>query len=188
MIKALIEESRGRRADVVVDGSTFEDESDFRPGSRALAGSGVESPLKELGFAKADVMAALADAGQVPRTLASGACLASRIPYGDPITGRKLEMIEEAEDFIRDLGFDTVRVRCHGLAARIEIDADRICDIAGKDFREKVCERLAELGFSRVALDLRGYRTGSLNEELDEETVTKALGRGMKPNSEEERP
>lgn len=146
----------------LAEGSNVDDLGDFRPGMRAVAELEVLSPLREAGFTKAEVR-------QLSRTLdlptwdrPSSACLASRIPYGEPITREKLSMVEQGEAYLQQLGFGQLRVRLHGDLARLELspgDFPRLLSL-----REEVSRHLRTLGFSYVALDLLGYRTGSLNE------------------------
>ncbi len=163
---ALMAEAAAMGAESVVDGSTADDRSDYRPGARAMAEAGVRSPLAETGFTKAEVREASANAGLETAWLPSGACLASRIPYGEEVTADKLRMVDEAENFLRDLGFAQVRVRCHGRAARIETEPGSIGRFLDPGLRAAVSERLRRIGFAFSSIDLEGYRMGSLNEAL----------------------
>jgi len=141
------------------------DLDDFRPGERAAAEAGARFPLREAGLSKNEIRR-LSRRMRLPTAeKPAAACLASRIPYGERITREKLAAIEQAEEFLRALGYEGVRVRYHGRTARIEVRPAQISSLAAVD-REKVAERLRELGFGYVALDLEGYRTGSLNEAL----------------------
>jgi uncharacterized protein len=99
----------------------------------------------------------------------SFACLASRFVYGETISEKKLKMVEEAEQFLLDLGFKQVRVRIHGNIARIEVLPAELTRLAGEDIREKVYSSFKRLGFDYVTMDLAGYRTGSMNETLSGE-------------------
>ena len=96
----------------------------------------------------------------------SFACLASRFVYGEEITVEKLKMIEKAEQFLADLGFKQFRVRLHGSLARIEVLPQDIAKMTLPETREKICKAFADYGFSYTTLDLRGYRTGSMNETI----------------------
>ena len=149
------------------DGTNADDIGDYRPGLRALKELRVRSPFKELGIGKT-VIRELARAWGLPNwDEPPAACLASRIPYGQTIMTDKLARIDQAEAFLRErLGVRVVRVRHDGATARIETTADDIARLAATPARLEIAARLRELGFQYVALDLDGYRTGSLNEVL----------------------
>jgi len=148
----------------VLDGSNLDDMGDWRPGMRAAEELGVISPLKDAGLTKKDIRELSKSLGLPTWEKPSMACLASRFPYGHRITPRELKMVGEAERLLRDLGFRQVRVRHHGKLARIEVDSNQIERLASKEIRSKVSSKLKELGYVWVAMDLDGYRTGSLNE------------------------
>ena len=149
----------------LLDGTNVDDQGDYRPGARAVKELGVQSPLQEAGFAKADVRALSAQLGLRTATKPSAACLASRIPYGEEITPDKLRRVEAAEDFLHEAGFAQVRVRSHQDLARIELpQADIAAFMCGH--YQQAAHKFRELGFAYVTLDLDGYRTGSLNEAL----------------------
>jgi uncharacterized protein len=148
----------------VVDGTNVDDQGDHRPGTKAARELGVRSPLQEAGFTKADIRAASRSLGLPTWNSPSNACLASRIPYGTPITRERLRQVEEAERLLHELGFSQVRVRAHGDIARIEVEAEDLPMLVEK--RLRILPRLRRLGFSYVTADLRGYRTGSMNETL----------------------
>ena len=150
----------------VADGSNLDDLGDYRPGQRALTELAIRSPLLEAGFAKADVRAESKKLGLPSWDTPSRACLASRFPYGTQITAKRLAQVERAEDALYDLGFTQFRVRYHGDVARIEVGADEIDRFLSEQTRDKVYAAIKAAGFAYVALDLRGYRTGSLNETL----------------------
>jgi uncharacterized protein len=153
----------------VAEGSTRDDESDYRPGMKAIEELGVRSPLRELGFTKSDVREMLRELGLPNWRKPAMACLASRIPYMSEITPEKLRAVGEAERFIRTLGIDHVRVRHHGSVARIEVSESQFATLLDKKLGTLIYDRLRELGFLYVALDLLGYRTGSMNEALSKE-------------------
>ena len=149
---------------VVCDGANRDDLADYRPGSLAARQKQVRSPLAEVGLTKAELRQ-LAAWWQLPVwNKPATPCLASRIAYGEQITPERLEMIDQAERFLRSLGFEPVRVRYHrGDLARIEVprsDLDRFLD---PHLRYQVAERLKQLGFKFVSVDLEGFRSGSLN-------------------------
>ena len=150
----------------IIDGSNADDKNDYRPGLRAKEEMRVRSPLAEAGLTKADVRAISKTLRLPTAHKSSSPCLASRIPYGEMITREKLTMIEEAEEFLKAKGFDEVRVRIHGDIARIEVSPKDVSKLASPGTRITITKKLRSLGFTYVALDLEGYRMGSLNEVL----------------------
>ena len=151
---------------VIVDGTIADDLSDFRPGRRAAAERAVRSPLAELGFRKPDVRAAAALLGLASRDKPASPCLASRIPYGTPITREALAMIETAESALRALGFAELRVRHHGDVARLELPAGGFARALAPACRAEIVAAVRAAGFRFVALDLEGFRSGSLNRDV----------------------
>ena len=150
-----------------VDGSNMDDLGDHRPGMKALKERNVRSPLQEAGLTKEDIRAIAHEEYHLSiADKPSMACLASRFPYGEAITSEKLQRVDGAEKLLRELGFRQVRVRSHGRLARVEVDADRVHELAEPGLRERVNQGMKEQGFLYVTLDLQGYRTGSLNEAL----------------------
>lgn len=150
----------------VLDGSNADDREDYRPGTKAKEEMKVRSPLAETGLTKARVRA-ISKVLKLPTAhKSSSPCLASRIPYGETITTEKLGMIEEAEEFLKAKGFDDVRVRMHGSMARIEVSPKDVGRLTSPGTRISVTRKLRALGFDYVAVDLEGYRMGSLNEVL----------------------
>jgi uncharacterized protein len=150
----------------VADGANLSDLQDFRPGMKACNEEGIWHPLLEAEMTKQDIRAISRDLGLPFWNRPSSACLASRIPYGERITGEKLKRIEVAEEFLHSLGLGSgpIRVRAHGDMARIEASGE---DMAGLlALREMIVDRLKGLGFRYVVLDLEGYRSGSMNEVL----------------------
>jgi len=147
----------------LVDGANLDDLGDHRPGMRASAEGGVAHPLLEAGIGKAEVRRLAHALGLPTWDAPQQACLASRIPYGEPITVEKLTAVAEAEGVLRELGFRQCRVRHHGAVARVEVEADEIGRAAGAA-REAIARRLRALGFTWVTLDLDGFRSGSMNE------------------------
>ena len=152
--------------DFVIDASNKDDLADYRPGAKAKKKLRVRSPLQEADFSKADIRRASRRLGLATWDKPAMACLASRLPYGERIELGKLKRIEMAEDFLRNLGFRQVRVRCHSDVARIEVCIKDIPAISRPNTRAKIIKRLKSLGFLYITLDLQGYRTGSLNEVL----------------------
>lgn len=152
----------------VADGASLDDVSDHRPGMRAARELGIVSPLKEAGLTKNDIRE-LSRMLQLPTwDKPSFACLASRFPYGEEITAEKLTMVEQAEDFLRSLGFRQVRVRHHETVARIEVSESDLDRFLERSVRERVAAKLKEIGYTYVSLDLQGYRSGSMNEVLSD--------------------
>jgi uncharacterized protein len=151
----------------VADGENADDVADYRPGSRAARELGVRSPLREAGLTKAEVRR-LSHRLELPNwDRPASACLASRIPYHQPITAEKLQQIDEGEEFLRSLGLtEQVRVRHEGRSARIEVEEAALPDFLETSVRRRLMEKFRGLGFSHVALDLEGYRTGSLNRGI----------------------
>ncbi|MGI8587273.1 MAG: ATP-dependent sacrificial sulfur transferase LarE [Chloroflexia bacterium] len=154
--------------DNIVDGFNADDVGDHRPGRQAARERGVRSPLLEAGLNKADIRVLARQLGLTIWNKPSLACLSSRIPYGTPVTAEALAQIDAAENLLRDLGFEQVRVRHHAeqRMARIEVDPTMLPLLVEPGTREKVVARLKQLGYRYVAIDLAGYRSGSLNEAL----------------------
>ncbi len=151
------------------DGTIVDDMGDFRPGLRAKAENNVRSPLLEADLTKADVRELSRHLGLATWDKPSFACLSSRFPYGTGITRENLIRVDAAETYLRDRGFRAFRVRFHDAnTARIEVAAADIPRFLDPEVRDSVVRRLKELGFVYVTLDLQGYRTGSMNEVLNE--------------------
>ncbi len=149
----------------LLDGSNADDRSDFRPGRQAAAELQVRSPLDEVGLTKSEIRE-LSRALHLPTAeKPSFACLSSRFPYGTAITRDKLSQVGRAEDALRDLGLQQLRVRHHDTIARIELGPDEFQRVAGA-LRAEVIRVVKLAGYTYVALDLEGYRTGSMNETL----------------------
>jgi uncharacterized protein len=148
----------------IVDGTNADDLKDYRPGRKAAKEKRVDSPLQKLGFTKADIREASRLMGLKTHDKPAFSCLASRFPYGIQITREALSQVERAENGMRDLGFSCLRVRVHHDVARIELPPERIREAADPELREKIVALMKACGFRYVALDLQGYRSGSLNE------------------------
>jgi len=152
----------------VVEGSNIDDLSDYRPGLKAVEKFNVRSPLCEAGLTKNDIRL-LSKAALLPTWDQPAApCLSSRIPYGHPVTSEKLDRIERSEIFIRGFGFPILRVRDHGDVARIEVPRGEIARLIKEDIYQKISDELKSYGYKYVAVDLEGFRSGSLNEVLKE--------------------
>ena len=150
----------------VIEGSTLDDEKDYRPGKKAIRELGIRSPLVEASFTKADVREVSKSLGLPTWDKPSFACLASRFPYGEEITQEGLRKVNEAEDFLIGLGFKQVRVRHYKDLARIEIFKEEIGRLLDGAIREKVVIHLKKIGYRYITLDLQGFRSGSMNEVL----------------------
>lgn len=150
----------------IAEGSNLDDNGDYRPGLQAVAELGIKSPLRHIGFTKQEIRDLSEHFGLPTWNKPSFACLASRFPYGELISAEKLKMVDNAEQLLLDLGFSQFRVRIHGNVARIELLPAEFPKFMEENIRLTVHEKLKEYGFSYVALDVLGYRTGSMNETL----------------------
>lgn len=150
----------------VVEGANTDDLKDFRPGLLAAREKGIRSPFIELGIGKKAIRSLAREVGLPNWDRPSSACLSSRIPYGEEITAERLHRIARSEEAIRELGFAQVRVRDCGSTARIEIDVEDFSRIVEPRIRNAVVEGCRDAGYLHVTLDLRGYRTGAMNEDL----------------------
>jgi len=171
----VLEEERSKLGfDAVAYGLNVDDRKDFRPGQRAAAAHHIAAPLAEAGLTKADIRALAKQAALEVWDKPASACLSSRIEYGRRVTPEALRMVEEAEDALRLLGLRNFRVRHHGAVARIEIAEDELplALDAGRLRRMSAAVRAA--GFNYVAVDCDGYRSGSMNEILPVEVLTRA--------------
>lgn len=150
----------------VLDGSNADDVGDYRPGMTAARELGVRSPLMEAGLTKDMIRELSREMGLPTWNKPSFACLSSRVPYGQEITRKKLSMIEMAEQYLLDLGFRQIRVRHHEGIARIEVAPQERERFFSLDLMDEVANKFSEIGYSYVTLDLKGYRTGSMNEVI----------------------
>lgn len=150
----------------MAEGSNMDDIGDYRPGLRAAAELSVKSPLREAGLYKTDIRTISRAMGLPTWSKPAYACLASRFVYGEEITEEKLHRIDQAEQFLIEHGFYEERVRLHGNIARIEVPSKDIPRLAEENMREAIYNRLKELGFQFVTLDMKGYRLGSMNATM----------------------
>ena len=164
--------------DVLAYGENSSDIGDHRPGADAAKKFKVRAPMKDAGMTKADIRACskvlglpTADKPQMP-------CLSSRIPYGEKVTLEKLAMIEKSEGILRDAGFREVRVRHHeqpdGAMARLELGSEEMDRFLTENWEASVIDSFLEVGFTKVEIDTRGYRRGSLNEGVREKDLAKS--------------
>lgn len=166
LFKKLVDLAKREGIRYVLDGTSKDDENDFRPGIRAKEELGIRSPLFEAGLKKQEIRE-ISKALNLPTyDKPSFACLASRFPYGQRITEQGLKRVEKAEEFLLNLGFKAVRVRDYKNLARIEVEKEEIGKFVDEALRKNVIDNFKKLGYVYVTLDLQGLRTGSMNEEL----------------------
>ncbi len=171
---------------VVCDGSNRDDQSDYRPGLEAARQRKVRSPLAECELGKAELRELARYWGLPVHDKPATPCLSSRIAYGEQVTPERLAMIDQAERFLREAGFQPLRVRYHrGDVARIEVDPHQIARFADVDFRRSVVAALKAAGFKFVSLDLEGFRSGSLNAMLGQQVVQLSGGDGKTHNDQQ---
>jgi pyridinium-3,5-biscarboxylic acid mononucleotide sulfurtransferase len=152
--------------DVIVDGLNLDDLREYRPGIQAATEKRVRHPLVEAGMTKADIRALSHAMGLPTWDRPASPCLSSRFPYGTRITPEGLRQVEQGEHLLHAMGFAIARVRYHGELARIEVEADAIERLVRPEIRETVERELKKLGFRFVTIDLKGFRSGSLNEGI----------------------
>jgi len=150
----------------IVDGLNLDDLNDYRPGIRAAAEMRVRHPLVETELTKAEIRELSRALGLPTWDRPASPCLSSRFPYGTQITLEGLRCVERGEKVLRSLGFNVARVRYHGDVARIEVEISEIGRMLDAKIREAVDRQLREIGFRFVTVDLRGFRSGSLNQGI----------------------
>jgi len=163
--------AHARRFAAVAYGVNADDTLDFRPGHRAATEHQVLAPLLDAGLTKAEIRALSQRAGLPTWDRPASACLASRLPYGTEVTPERLALVERGEAALRDLGFRQFRVRLHDQLARVEISPEEMPLALSPEMAASIADRLRAAGFAYVALDLQGYRQGSLNEPLSRTTT-----------------
>lgn len=165
----LVDQALDRGVAWVLDGTNSDDGEGYRPGIKALEELGVRSPLREAGLSKSEIRTECRRMELPNWNRPSSPCLATRFPYGDPISIAGIRMADRGERILKELGFDVVRLRIHGKVARIEIPVDRAGDLLSGGTREHVVASLKEIGFRHVTFDLEGFRSGSMDEGLQSE-------------------
>ena len=150
----------------VVDGVNHDDLGDYRPGLKAAEERRVRHPLADMGLSKGEIRDLSRRLGLITAEKPSSPCLSSRFPYGTEITEDRLAKVAAAEAVLREFGFPECRVRFHDAIARIEVPAEQLPRLVAEDVRAAVWDRLRAIGFLYVAVDLRGFRSGSLNEAI----------------------
>ena len=166
LIEELLTIANHRGIQHVAHGANIDDLSDYRPGFAAAQEMGIKAPLVDAGLTKNDIRRLSKQMNLTTWSKPPMACLASRIPYGTPITAEDLKMVDQAEQVLFGFGFTGCRVRMHGKVARIEVDTKDIERIIDLKTRSLVVEKLKKIGFFHVAVDLEGYRQGSMNRDL----------------------
>jgi uncharacterized protein len=157
-----------RRFAATAYGVNADDTLDFRPGHRAATEHRVMAPLLDAGLRKAEIRSLSQRAGLPTWDRPASACLASRVPYGTEVTPERLRLIERGEAALRELGFRQFRVRLHDLLARVEIAPEEMARAVSPEMTAAISRELKRAGFTYIALDLDGYRQGSLNESLSQ--------------------
>jgi len=175
LCKTLLDIAAGRGFDHVIFGTNFDDLDDFRPGNRAMKVFGIRSPLAEARLTKDDIRQLSRQQDLPTADRPASPCLASRIPYGLEVTEQRLKQIDEAEMFLRELGLVEFRVRHHDTIARIEVNPRDIEKVTAEPARSQIVEKFKSLGFTFVALDLQGFRSGALNESLSEQEKKESI-------------
>jgi len=162
LILKLKEIAKQNNIDCIIEGSNFDDISDYRPGMQALKEEGINSPLINVKLTKHEIRY-LSNMLNLPTySKPSLACLVTRIPYGDTITKEKLKAIENSEQVLKKYGFKQFRVRHHGDIARIEVEREERANFS-LELMDKIANEIKKFGFKYVALDLLGYKTGNMN-------------------------
>jgi uncharacterized protein len=164
--KKLSSIASGRGIKWVCEGSNYDDLSDYRPGLKAVAETGVRSPLSESFITKAEIRSLSKRRGLDNWDKPASPCLSSRVPYGTPITKDIIDRIEKGEEYLKSLGMKQVRLRHHGELARIEVEESDIGIFLNTENRKNTIAVLKGLGYKYVTIDLQGFRSGSLNEVL----------------------
>lgn len=152
--------------ETLVHGANLDDQGDYRPGLRAASEMGVVSPLVAAGLTKSDIRLLSREMNLETWQKPAMACLATRIPYGTPITQAALNRIEEAEEVLRHLGFETCRVRHHGHVARIEVAPEALRTVLSDGIRNDIIRLFRKIGYLHITLDLEGYCPGRMNRAI----------------------
>lgn len=166
VLATLAELARREGVDWIIEGSNRDDLADYRPGERAVREAGARSPLREAGLTKAEIRKSARDAGLANWNQPAESCLAARFPYGARITPEGLRRVRESEAALKAMGFGIVRVRDYGNMARVEVEPEAVARLAEPDTAAQAVAALHAAGYAYIALDLQGYRRGSLNETL----------------------
>jgi len=166
LFKLLFETAEEKGIDHVAHGANVDDLKDFRPGFRAAGEMGVMAPLVDVQLGKEEIRLLSKEMDLNTWDKPAMACLASRIPYGDLITEKKLTMVAKAETFLAKNGFRQFRVRHHGSVARVEVELPEIENLIATHLRQRLVDKFRQIGFLHVAFDLEGYVSGSMNRAI----------------------
>lgn len=166
LFKHMLAEAHKEGYTTLIDGTNYDDLNDYRPGLQALKELKIISPFLELHITKSEIRRFSQQLELPTWEKPAYACLLTRIPYGQEIKNHELKQIEQAEKYLRKIGFEGARVRMHGNLARIEVQKQDIPTILNTVLFEKISSELKDLGFTYITLDMEGYRTGSLNESF----------------------
>jgi pyridinium-3,5-biscarboxylic acid mononucleotide sulfurtransferase len=175
LLNTLVDVAKEKGFEHILCGNNFDDIKDYRPGSRAVEVFGVKCPLQDAQLTKNDIRQLSRNFNLPTADVPASPCLASRVSYGLEITQQRLNQIEQAEEFLRTLGLVEFRVRHHDQVARIEVKPQDIEKIISEPARSQIVEKLKSLGFKFVALDLQGFRSGAMNEQLSNEQKKKSM-------------
>lgn len=170
LFEKILKIAKDKGLPAVVEGSNMDDNGDYRPGLIAVKELDIKSPLRYAELSKAEIRELSKELGLSTWDKQSFACLSSRFVYGETIDETKLGMVDKAEQLLLDMGFRQVRVRIHDKIARIEVQPQEIPRLVEEANRQVIAQKLKEYGFSYVTVDLIGYRTGSMNETLTEQS------------------
>lgn len=166
LMKLLTEIAKEDSFNNIICGHNLDDNKDYRPGQRAIKKFNIGCPLSDAGLTKKDIRQLSSQLNLPTADIPASPCLASRISYGLPITEQRLKQIEQAEDFLRSFGLVEFRLRHHDTIARIEVQPVDLDKIIKEPARSQIVEKIKQLGFKYVTIDLQGFRSGSLNEPL----------------------
>ena len=169
LFEKILEIAKEYHINAVAEGSNMDDNGDYRPGLVAVAELGIKSPLREALLNKEEIRTLSKEMGLPTWDKQSFACLSSRFVYGETISEEKLGMVDKAEQLLWELGFKQFRVRVHGSLARVELLPEQLEQAVAEPMRSTIYKGLKAAGFAYVALDLQGYRTGSMNETLKQD-------------------
>lgn len=167
VFRQLLAEAERRGFAHVAHGANADDRGDYRPGLKAAAEMGVAAPLMDAGITKSEIRQLARERGLFVWDKPAMACIATRFPYGTPIRLDQVAQIKQAEQVLATAGIPGCRVRHHGTVARIEVPVDRLPMLVAEPLRTDIVQRLRQIGFLHVAVDLEGYVTGSMNRALE---------------------
>jgi pyridinium-3,5-biscarboxylic acid mononucleotide sulfurtransferase len=167
IFKKISEIAAENKCDIVFDGSNLDDLKEYRPGRKAIEELKVLSPLKEAGFTKQEIRDLSQGLKLESANYASFACYATRFVYGDTITIEKLTAIDNSERYLKEMGFTSVRVRTHGNIARIEVAPCERSKFYNDKKLDNISNKLKSFGFTYVTFELAGYKTGSMDVDVD---------------------